>query len=249
MFGSQRKAKSHELLKKGVKIPLFDVDGTLIQRGNKTHTTSFEYAFKNVYNLPTATIDQIPHDGMIDRQIITEVVKLHGVGESVAKAKLPDAIEAMREYYRLHEGEGTYIALPGTSEILSQLQTFAIPLGLLTGNIEEIGWKKLQSAGLRNFFDFGAFGDMADKRVDLVAIAIEQVNSLLQITSPLPASQFVIIGDSPLDVACAKAGGLTVIGVATGKFSVQQLTDAGADLVLETLYDQEKVFNVLNLIK
>ncbi len=247
MIGPQRKAKSKELLKKGVKIPLFDVDGTLIQRGNKTHTTSFEYAFTNVYNLPHATIAQIPHDGMIDRQIITEVAKLHGIEASDAKAKLSDAIEAMREYYRLHEGEGKYIALPGTSEILSLLCTYGIPLGLLTGNIEEIGWKKLESAGLHSFFDFGAFGDMADKRVDLVPIAIKQTNELLQLETPLTASNFVIIGDSPLDVACAKDGGLSVIAVATGKFPLQQLKDAGADLVLESLEEQEKILTFLKL--
>ncbi len=247
MSGIPERMRGQELLKRGVKLPLLDIDKTLVMGNNKTHVGAFNFAFSQVYGLPHASINQITPDGMIDRQIISEVVKLNGYPVQAIHARLPDAIQAMRAYYRVHEGEDAFLPTPGAPELLAHLRHEGLPLGLLTGNIEEIGWKKVEGAGLRQYLDYGAFGDMADKRVDLIPIAISRASALLEQPQLLPLKHFVIVGDSPLDVACAKAGGLECIAVATGAYTKEQLAAVGADLVVESLQEQKKIFDFLKL--
>jgi len=71
-----------------MKIPLFDIDGTLIEGDNKAHNDSFDWAFKTVFGLTDASKSEIQTDGMIDTQIIIEVLKLHNIPKETAKEKM-----------------------------------------------------------------------------------------------------------------------------------------------------------------
>jgi len=226
-----------------MKIPLFDVDWTLIEGGNKAHSLSFDYALKSVYGLPDASRSEIKTDGMIDTQILIEVLKLHNYPEEKAKEKMKEATAAMEEYYHAHFMEGNCILLPGVRELLIALKEQTVPCGLLTGNVESIGWHKVERAGIKAFFSFGAFGDSAFRRVDLVAVAQKRAEKLLN--KSIPITDFFIVGDSPLDIACAKAAGIKVIAVAQGTFTREELQAAGADLVLESLKEQDKFFHFM----
>lgn len=232
-----------------MKIPLFDIDWTLLEGGGdafKPHYNAYDYVFKTVYNIPDASISDIVPDGMIETQIIVEILKLHGISEELTKARMKAAVKAMENYFLAHEGEGRYIALPGVKDILAELKKKCIPLGILSGNIESIGWRKVARAGLQEFFDFGSFGDLAYKRVDLVPIAAEKARE--QYHMKIPLIDFVLVGDTPLDVACAKAAGVQVIAVASGKFSSEELCDTGADLVVTSLREQQKVLEFLSVL-
>jgi len=233
------------LLQKNVKFPLFDVDGTLLESGNKIHADSFDFALHTVYNQPTASTEEIHIHGMIDTQILIETVKLHGISEKEAKNKVNEAMKAMTHYFDKHKGNGTFIVLDGVKNILEELKKKQIPTGLLTGNVEEIGWSKMEQAGIKEYFTFGAFGSLAFKRVDLIKIAQERLEKLAE--RKIPIKHFVIIGDTPLDIACAKAGGIEVIGVATGVYSKDELRNAGADLVVNTLHETKKILKFLNI--
>lgn len=226
-----------------MKIPLFDLDGTLLQRmGGKPHDDSFNFALRTVYSLYDAAVDEIVTDGMIDPQILIEIVKLHGINEEDSVAKLPQAMKAMVNYFQIHKDEQHALPHKGAKEILKILRE-KVNCGVLTGNIEEIGWEKLRQAGLKDYISFGSFGNMALKRVDLILIAQEIYNEKFKENRPL--TDFVIIGDTPKDIFCAKDGGISAIAVATGNFTFEELSKENPDLVLQSLEEKEKIIEFL----
>lgn len=240
---SFKTAKLTELIKKGVKIPLFDIDGTLLKGGNKIHDDAFDFALDTVYNQPTASVKEVMVQGKIDTQIIIETLALHGVSELEAKEKMDRATECMLDYFLKHADKGEYIQMAGVENLLSTLQRLELPLGVLTGNVEDIGWEKLKRARIKDYFDFGAFGSLAFKRVDLIEVARKRAEISLGIE--IPTSSLIIIGDTPLDIACGRAGNIPVIAVASGNFRSHELSHA--DLVVESLEEQDKIVEFLNL--
>lgn len=227
------------------KIPLFDVDWTLLKGGesNKIHHDAFDYALHTVYDQPTASEDEAMAQGKIDTQILIEVLKLHEVSEEEAKAKMPQALKAMVQYFKEHADAGTYKPMPGVIELLSDLKEKGIPTGLLTGNVAEIGWEKLRRASIKDYFSFGAFGSMAFRRVDLIEIAAKEASKVLG--RRVLIHELVIVGDSPLDIACARDGGIAVIAVGAGHHKTHELLHA--DLVLESLEEKDRILKFLNV--
>lgn len=228
------------------KIPLFDIDWTLLKGGdvgNKIHHQAFDFALHQTYNQPTASVNECMGQGKIDTQILIEVLALHGVPEQQAKEQMPDAIKTMRDYFFTHINEGIFEPMPGAKSLLSDLKEKRIPLGLLTGNVAEIGWEKMRKAGLKDYFSFGAFGSMAFKRVDLIEIARKEASKVLG--KEISTNQLVIVGDSPLDIACARGGGIQVIAVGAGHHKIHELMHA--DLAVESLLEKDKIFKFLGL--
>lgn len=225
-----------------MKIPLFDIDSTLLKGGNKAHAAAFDYAFKTVYHID-ASYEEISSQGKIDNQILIEILALNGVSENVAKEKLEEATHAMLRYFLEHQDDSQAIALPGVKELLKTLKEKHAHVGVLTGNVEGIGWKKLEKAGIKEYIGFGAFGNMAFKRPDLIPIAQQRARDLYK--KDFSPFDFVIIGDTPLDVACAKQGGILSIGVTTGLYSFEDLTKAGAELVVKSLEAKDEIISFL----
>lgn len=231
------------ILSHNYKIPLFDIDWTLLEGSNTVHKAGFRRAFKVVYSLPSASVDEIEHHGMIDSQILMEIAKLHGVSDKEAKNKVNDAMTVVVDYFMKHVDEGKYQPMRGVVSLLKKLKNLSIPLGLLTGNIEEIGWEKVRRAGIKDFFTFGAFGSIALKRVALIPIAKKRLGKILG--QEIPLERFVIVGDSPLDIACGRDGGIPVIAVGTGHYKTHELTNA--DLVVESLEEKDKLLKFLGI--
>lgn len=224
------------------KIPLFDIDWTLLIGENSVHKAGFNIAIHNIYKLPNASFDDITPHGMIDTQILIEIAKLHGVSEEEAVKKVPEAMLTMIDYYMKHAQEADYTLMPGALDLLGELKKLGIPLGLLTGNIEEVGWEKVRRAGIKDFFMFGAFGSLAFKRIDLIPIAKKRLEKMLNIEMPL--ERFVIVGDSPLDIACARAGNIEVIAVGAGHYKSHELSHA--DLTVDSLKEKNKIIEFLS---
>lgn len=231
------------------KIPLFDIDWTLL-RGDavnkKAHQDAFDFALHTVYNLPD-NVSQRDYvsEGKIDSQILMEIAIIHGFSEEKARDKVNNALKTMAGYFMKHAGEGHYEPMPGVTSLLSDLKKRGLTLGLLTGNVAEIGWEKLRRASIAEYFAFGAFGSMAFKRVDLIKIAADEASKVLD--RKVEISELVIIGDSPLDIACARDGGIPVIAVGAGHYKSHEL--AHADLTIESLEEKDKVLNFLGLIR
>lgn len=219
-----------------MKIPLFDIDGTLFKTANPVHKDAFNYAFKKVYGQGPRQ-NETGVEGKTDSQIIVEVMKVRGFDSEETRKKLKTAMQVMTEYFDQHRDDVKPEVLPGVKKLLIKLKEKNIPAGILTGNVEGIGWTKIERAGLRDLIDFGAFGDRTEKRVELVDIAKRNAESFYGKTFEL--SDFVIVGDTPRDFECAKDAGISVVLVATGVFSFEELAKLKPDLLVKTLEDRK----------
>ena len=113
--------------------------------------------------------------------------------------------------------------MPGVLSVLAYLQSRRKLLGVATGNLEQIGWLKIELAGLRDWFSFGGFSDRHALRSDMIANALAAARKI--------GGEHVkvcVVGDTPSDIAAAKANGLPTIAVATGSFSLPNVVGASA---------------------
>ena len=116
-------------------------------------------------------------------------------------------------------------------------------LGLLTGNFEEGARIKLEHFDLWRYFQCGAFGDDSADRNDLVPFAVERARQCG--LDDIEPSRIVVVGDTPHDIACARAVGAVPVGVATGGFTSEQLRESGADIVFEHLADPARFLQLI----
>lgn len=214
------------------KLVLFDIDETLIDSG-RAGTRSLNIAFNELFSIEDAFKD-IKMAGMTDIQIMKEALRIHGI------SSLNSEVDLLKNRYLENlskEIDNPWREMkPGVQEVLDSLASTSMPLGLLTGNLEAGARIKLTPFGLRKYFPEGAFGSDHEDRNMLLPIAIQKFSKIGISTVP---EKSVVIGDTPRDVTCAKIHGAHAIGVATGPYSVDDLREAGADLVLEDLSDRE----------
>ena len=227
-----------------MKIPLFDIDGTLFKTGGKLHADAFAYAFEKVYGIKATKDDSGSPEGRVDKQIIFEIMKFHGLSDKQIEEKIDEAIACMNDYFVKRKQDANPEVLLGVKELLAELKKNNIPLGLLTGNLEKIAWTKIEMAGLKDYFSFGAFGDNVLKRVELVEVARQNAEKVLK--RDFQINDFVIIGDTPRDIACANDAGIKCLIVATGAYSFRQLEEEKPDVLLHTLGEKDKVLEFLN---
>ena len=123
-------------------------------------------------------------------------------------------------------------AIAGAERAVRRFAEAGVPVGLLTGNLEPLAYLKVEAVGLeRALFPFGAYGSDDEDRNSLPAIAAAR--AARRLGRDVPHGELVVIGDTPLDVACARAAGARAVAVTTGRFSRDDL--ASADLVLDSL--------------
>ena len=198
-------------------------------------------AFEDLYGVRDA-FTGVPFNGRTDAWILSQAGATHGV-------RLDDLVKFKPLYLRYladelqHPGPRKGV-MPGVRPLLDALSSRDdVFLALLTGNFAEGARIKLEYFDLWRYFSCGAFGDVVHERNHLLADALSQVRACSGLAAE--ASHAVIIGDTPLDIGVALAGGARSVGVATGSHTVDDLRAAGADLVLEDLSDLEKVLAAL----
>jgi phosphoglycolate phosphatase len=205
-------------------------------------------AFEEIFSIANA-FQNIPMAGRTDAWILSDAAATHGIPpDSDDLARFPDVyVRHLAAEIACSEKRGTtpfpggrYGVMPGVRSLLDALTGRPDAyVALLTGNYETGARLKLEHFDLWRYFHCGAFGDGAADRNGLVPKALARVTACGG--PPFVASDAVIIGDTPLDVACAKAGGARSIAVATGNHTVDQLREAGADVVFEDLSETEAV--------
>lgn len=208
---------------------LFDIDGTLLHCSDAVHYFSFCHALTSVAGRPVDILG-LPVQGKIDQGILRDAFARADVPESEWRPRLPDMLDAMGAHVEAHAAEFQIEVLPGVRKVLQLLRAKGAKLGTGTGNLQRIGWAKLNACGLRDYFDFGGFSDGYEQRGAMIAGAAEQARSL---TSPEAA--ILVIGDTPGDIEAARFAGLEVLAVATGIFPAEQLSEA--DLVTGSLLE------------
>lgn len=222
----------------GNKLILFDIDWTLVRGRISAHTNSFEYGFMKVYGIKASINDAAPYEGKTDRQIIFEVLQNKNLKRNGIEVKLNEMFHAMIEYAQENIKKEVVVVLPGVKDFLAKLKNYGYNLGILTGNVQSIAKTKLDLAGLKEFFEIGAYGDENERRVELVSIAKERANR--KFGCVFTDSNIYLVGDSILDISCGKEAGVKTIGVASGDYKKADLRNAGADLVLPSLEEAEK---------
>jgi phosphoglycolate phosphatase-like HAD superfamily hydrolase len=123
---------------------------------------------------------------------------------------------------------------PGVTPLLDRLTRRGAVLGLVTGNLTRIAWRKLERAGLRQYFRFGAFGEMAKTRGGLARMAIAEARRKGWISRATTVS---LVGDAPADILAARQAGIRSIAVATGLTVAEDLERYGPNHLLRDLRD------------
>ena len=229
-------------LEAGVRLLLFDIDGTLVRTaGAGKH--SMDTAFQDVYGVSNG-FEDIPMMGRTDPAILREALENHGI--------VPDGADTERfrtlyfqtlesEIRRPREGKRACTGIPDLMEALHARSD--VLLGLLTGNWRRSAMMKLHYFNLDTYFRLGAFADDSENRNNLVPVAVDRAGPLLQ--NELTPEDVFVIGDTPLDVACARPHGARTVAVATGFHSRKELETSGADFVFSDLGDTKAVVEAM----
>jgi phosphoglycolate phosphatase len=212
-------------------LVLFDIDGTLVRRAGPHHREALVQGVRRVTGLETTT-EGIPVQGMLDPVIVTAMMRVAGAGPATIREAMPDVLRAAERYYLRVCPELTGKHCPGVEPLLERLTRRGILLGLVTGNLTRIGWRKLERAGLRRHFRFGAFGEMAKNRAGLARLAIREARRQGWIGREAVVS---LIGDAPQDIEAARANGIRAISVKTGISPVGELEALRPDELLRDL--------------
>jgi phosphoglycolate phosphatase len=210
---------------------LFDIDGTLLNSGDGVHYTAFHQALEQVYGCH-ARINHVPVHGNTDVGILRAVTGGAGVPARMFETKLPLAVEHMQAWVRSHAADLRPQLCPSVFELLSRLQRRGKLLGIVSGNLESIGWMKLEAAGIRDFFRFGSFSGAREHRVEIFREGVEGARQLLG-----AGVRVCLVGDTPSDIAAAQQLGIPVLAVATGIYPHVELEALHPDLCVSCCTD------------
>jgi phosphoglycolate phosphatase-like HAD superfamily hydrolase len=202
---------------------LFDIDGTLLLRASREHAEALRESLVRVYGAHVS--QRVPAAGRTDTAIARDLAALAGVSSEDFDAGLADFMASCTELYaqRCPTSLSEHLA-PGMGELLEQLRERGdIRFSLVTGNYEAVARLKLERAGIGGYFPGGqgGFGSDSESRDLLPALARLRAGDH-------PRERTILIGDTPLDVVCARADGVRVLAVATGMYEASELTGADA---------------------
>lgn len=213
-----------------VVLLLFDIDGTLLSGATDAHRDALHLALKEVHGVDAAAVGRSLHpagrtDGEIARSILVDA--------GVSAERIDERADLVREaccraHAELCTEDLSHTVLPGIRELLDWLsERPEAKLALVTGNYEPVARLKLERAGIGRYFlaGQGAFGSDAEDRAALPELARRRAG---QGGIPYARADTLVIGDTPRDIACARADGVRCIAVATGPFGVDELGDADA---------------------
>jgi phosphoglycolate phosphatase len=230
------------------RILLWDIDGTLIHSvktgGYKLYTIP---VLEEIFGT-SGRLAEMRVSGMTDLQIVYEALNDAGISREDILARADVLVSRLTEEARRVTGNGVkfFELLPGVRETLQALADHPrYESALVTGNIKPMAYLKMELVGLDHFFTLpGAFGDESHNRRDLPARAAERIRKHLQMD--LAPEQFIVIGDTPNDIDCARHFGARAVAVGTGRFSsTEEILTHKPDMFLPDLSDVDLVLNAL----
>lgn len=223
-----------------MRVVLFDIDGTLLRSG-EVGRVSMESALANVFGAKGS--GEYHYDGKTDRQIVRDLMRIEGFSDAHIDAHMDELLAAYLAglHDELARGGREIHVFEGVRELLDALEREQnVVIGLLTGNIEAGAHAKLVAAGIDvSRFKVNAFGSDHELRPELPAVAQKRARELLG--AEIEGNRMIVIGDTPADIRCGEAIGARAIGVATGRYSVEQLAEHDPYAVFNTLADTEAV--------
>lgn len=223
-----------------MRVILFDIDGTLISTGG-AGMASLLATMREEFGVEQP--EQVPVSGRTDRGIAASLFERHGIQNSDDNWLRFRAgyLRHLRAHLPLKQGR----VLPGVAELLTAIVGRSeVLVGLLTGNLREGASLKLEHYGLASHFEFGGFGDHSADRnaVAAEALAASRIQAAARGAEP---RDVWVIGDTPLDVACARSIGARAVAVATGGCSRDELSQSQPDLLVDDLARTEQLLTAL----
>ena len=178
--------------------------------------------------------------GSTDPIILLDALLLAGLVEEEVRPALPLALARMAAEVKARTAELRPELCPSVPQLLAELKAAGKVLGVTSGNVESIGWAKLKAAGIAEYFSFGSFSDRNDRREAIFRWGAEQAQQFCRRVPGASAvgvlgrngARVCFVGDTPADIAAAKACGFPVIAVATGIYSVMELACGEPELCI-----------------
>lgn len=198
---------------------LFDIDGTLLRCRDRIHVEAFFSSVRTVLGRDLA-LDGVVLSGNTDPGILRDAFRLSQLDDEHWQPHLENILQQMREDFAARCGEMKIDKMPGVDEILKYLHGRGAAIGLATGNLESIGWLKVEFLGLRPWFAFGGFSDRYPVRAGMIAHAAQKARVVAGAHATV-----CVVGDTPADIDAARANHLPTIAVATGNYSFEQLLE------------------------
>jgi phosphoglycolate phosphatase len=224
---------------------LFDIDGTLLRGAADAHARALRVALHTVYGVGSAQgaptdLPQVRAAGRTDMEIAREMLLLCGRSAETFDAGKEELAEVCVREYSLHvPADLSAHVVPGMLDLLEELSGQpGVRLSLVTGNLEGVARLKLARAGIGKRFarGQGAFGSDSEDRTDLPPIARGRAAAPGE---PYPRERTLVIGDTPRDIACARADGLGCLAVTSGPYAAGELR--GADAVAGSTQELRKL--------
>jgi phosphoglycolate phosphatase-like HAD superfamily hydrolase len=217
-------------------LVLFDIDGTLIRGAGPHHKQALVEGIRRVTGRAT-TLDTIETAGALDRDLIASMLRASGESERRIRMRLTRImLECQNSYLSNCASDLTPFLCRGVADTLAGFKSRGAILGLVTGNLSAIGWRKVELAGVRSYFSLGAFAEDGRTRARLARVAAARAARLGFITK---SSRVFLIGDHINDIAAAKANGYWSIAVASGVTSFEELAAAQPDTLVRHLGELE----------
>jgi len=211
---------------------LFDIDGTMLRSRDRVHFNAFAEGVRRVTGFEIS-LEGVPLAGNTDTAILAEAFRQAGLASALLTENTAAILTAMAASVAEHREALDLVLMPGVKAALAHLARQNALLGVATGNLEAIGWIKIERAGLREWFRFGGFSDHYSVRPELVASAAAKARQMLA----APTAQVCVVGDTPRDIEAARASQLPVIAVATGHYSFEQLDALQPEVCASSLAD------------
>ena len=210
---------------------LFDIDGTLLRSRDRVHFDSVACGVKRVTGFEIS-LDGVVLHGNTDTGILREACTAAGISPDILEPQVAAILEAMCASVAERRHELDPIVMPGVQNALRHLAGRGALLGVATGNLEVIGWIKIEAAGLREWFRFGGFSDHFPVRSELIGHAARKARALAG-----DIATVCVVGDTPRDIEAARVNNLPVIAVATGHFDFDVLQALEPDACATSLAD------------
>ena len=222
---------------------LFDIDGTLLDTAGAGAGALLDAA-EAVLEVSRDELPPLDLAGATDKSVVRKLFEDANQDPDASRVEAFHSIYLERLRERMNDDSFRGALLPGVEALLDRLrceQHFI--LGLLTGNMRAGAQIKLERFGIHEHFLDGGFGDDAELRHEIGAIAVQRLASATGLA--YAPQQVVVIGDTPKDIACAEAIGARCVAVATGRFSVEELLPFGSAMVLSDLTDTSRMLSLL----
>jgi phosphoglycolate phosphatase len=196
---------------------LFDIDGTLLNSRDAVHYFAFRNAIRDILGIE-ASIEGVPVHGNTDVGILRAVLQRAGLQDPDIDSHMPEIVARMCAEVQQNQAQLNPELCPSILELINYLQGRGKLLGAASGNLETVGWLKLEKAGLRPMFTFASFSFPRELRAEIFQHGIDLARHQLG-----ERASVTVVGDTPSDIEAARTVAVPVIALATGIYSFAEL--------------------------